>query len=1061
MPKINEAERKTQKHVIALFCPVLQTREAYAVYDLWAAEQPEPYHVWPVAAMLDYVYYGDLHGQVNTNIMTDKLTAWLTSKQGGNHSLNLARKAVAELVKSAGNLQQGLYKANQEVYSLLKYGAKVHENPGEPDKTVYFIDWEHSHNNEFAVAEEVTIKSGSERRPDLVVYINGIAVAVIELKKSTVSVSQGIRQNLSNQSEHFNKPFFTTIQFVMAGNTGEGLRYGTIETPEKYYLEWKNDPANTTAQPQDNISLDILETCRSLPDKLDWQLFSMFQKRRFLDLIHNFVVFDKGVKKVCRHNQFFGVKKAQIKLSRKQGGIIWHTQGSGKTITMVWLSKWILATNPKARVLIVTDRDELDEQMEKVYKGVDEQVYRTRSCDDLVERLDTTDKRLICSLIHKFGVRTNSEATESQTKKSVEQFIKELKAALPVGFKAKGDFVIFVDECHRTQSGLLHEAMKEILPDAIFVGFTGTPLLVRDKKTSIEVFSPGYIHTYKYDEAVADGVVLDLRYEARDIEQIITQQSKIDEYFEAKTRGLNDAAKAKLKSKWGNMQKVYSSRKRLEVIAEDIIADFDIKNRLADGNGNALLVADSIYSACKYYEIFLSRGFRQCAIVTSFVPLEGNLRTEAEDAEGFEKYEVYKKMLNGQSTEDFEAEAKRKFIDEPAQMKLLIVVDKLLTGFDAPPCTYLYIDKSMYDHGLFQAICRVNRLDGEGKDFGYIVDYKQLFGDLADALDKYTSGAFEGYAAEDVDGLIKDRLEEAKKYLDLVLEELDDLCGGVPDPRAEIDFIHTFCGEDGVGGIDDESCSRSREKLYKLVNRLVRAYTAIKGDMSEAGYTSGEEAKIDKQIVFYTALKETIGNASGDFIDLKSYEADMRRLIDTYIKADDSRKLGEFDDFTLLDFVRVQGEQLGGKGKEAAAEAIENNIRKKIVEKILINPKYYEKMSEILDKLIRERREGAVAYEELLAKYVELVKNAETPESNPRYPEPIRRSAALRAFYDNCGEDEALALAIDKAVRESKLADFRHNGFKERPIKQALLKVLNDRDEVERVYNIVVEQGEY
>lgn len=1034
MPRINEAERKTQDRVLAMF------RNETG---------------------LDYGYYGDLHGQVNTNIMTDKLTAWLVSPKGGSYSTSLAEKAVDVLVRTAGNLQQGLYKANQDVYSLLKYGAKVRKNPGEPDKTVYFVDWEHSQNNEYAVAEEVTIKSGNERRPDLVVYINGIALAVIELKKSTVSVSAGIRQNLSNQSEHFNKPFFTTIQFVMAGNTGEGLRYGTIETPEKYYLEWKNDAVNTTAQPLDDVSLDILEKCKDLPDKLDWQLFSMFQKRRFLDLVHNFIVFDKGVKKVCRHNQYFGVKKAQIKLGRKQGGIIWHTQGSGKTLTMVWLSKWILANNPDARVLIVTDRDELDEQMEKVYKGVDEQVYRTSTCADLVGHLDKTDKRLICSLIHKFGVRTNSESSEAQTKKSVEQFIKELREALPAGFKAKGDFVVFVDECHRTQSGLLHEAMKEILPNAIFIGFTGTPLLVKDKKTSIEVFSPGYIHTYKYDEAVADGVVLDLRYEARDIEQIITQQSKIDEYFGAKTRGLNDAAKAKLKSKWGNIQKVYSSRKRLEVIAEDVIADFDIKGRLAGGNGNAMLVSDSIYSACKYYEIFQSKGFKKCAIVTSFVPLAGDLRTEAEDAEEFEKYEVYMQMLNGQTPEDFEAEAKRKFIEEPAQMKLLIVVDKLLTGFDAPPCTYLYIDKSMHNHGLFQAICRVNRLDGEEKDFGYIVDYKQLFGDLANALNKYTSGAFEGYAAEDIEGLIKDRLGEAKKYLDSTLEELDDLCGGVPAPRAEIDFIHYFCGEDGVGGIDDESCSRSREKLYKLVNRLVRAYAEIKGEMADAKYTAAEQAEIDKKVVFYTALKETIGNASGDFIDLKSYEADMRRLIDTYIKADDSRKIGEFDDFTLLDFVFAQGEALGGKGKEAAAEAIENNIRKKVVEKILINPKYYEKMSTILDELIKARRDGAIAYEKLLEHYVELVKKTESPENNPRYPESIRHSGALRALFDNCGEDEALALAIDKAVRESKQADFRHNEFKERRIKQALYRVLSDKDEVERVYNIVVEQGEY
>ena len=1012
-------------------------------------------------ATLGYEYYGDLRHQINSNIITDKLISWLVSPRGGSWSPYLAGKAVDVIVRTAGNLQQGLYKANQEVYSLLKYGAKVREHPGDPEKTVYFIDWKHSQNNEFAIAEEVTIKTNSERRPDIVMYINGIAVAVIELKKSTVSVSQGIRQNLSNQNEHFNKPFFSTIQFIMAGNNSEGLRYGTIETNEKYYLEWKNDTVNTEAQPLDEVSTDILEMCKQLPDKLDWQLFSIFHKRRFLDLIHNFIVFDKGEKKVCRHNQFFGVKKAQMKLAKKQGGIIWHTQGSGKTLTMVWLSKWILANNPNTRVLIVTDRDELDDQMEKVYKGVDEQVYRTNSCADLVDRLNRTDKRLICSLIHKFGVRNNSENNETQARKSIEQFIRDLKANLPHDFRAKGDIVVFVDECHRTQSGLLHEAMKEILPNAIFIGFTGTPLLVKDKKTSIEVFSPGYIHTYKYDEAVADKVVLDLRYEARDIEQIITSQDKIDLYFDAKTRGLNDPAKAKLKSKWGNMQKVYSSRKRLEVIAEDLIADFDIKNRLASGRGNAIIVADSIYSACKYYEIFQSRGFKQCAIVTSFKPLEGKLRTETENAEEFEKFEVYKKMLNEQAVEDFEAEAKRKFIEEPANMKLLIVVDKLLTGFDAPPCTYLYIDKSMHDHGLFQAICRVNRLDGEEKDFGYIVDYKQLFGDLADAINKYTSGAFEGYDAEDIEGLIKDRLTEAKKYLDATLEELHDLCGGVAAPQAEIDYIHYFCGENGVGGIDDESCTRSREKLYKLVNRLVRAYAEIKGDMNDAGYSLTEQADIEKKIVFYTALKETIGNASGDFIDLKSYEADMRRLIDTYIKADDSRKIGEFDDYTLLDFVVAQGEKLNGNSKEGAAEAIENNIRKKVVEKILINPKYYEKMSAILDELIKARREGAIAYEKLLDKYIELVKNAENPENNPHYPESIRHSGALRSFYDNCGNNEALAIAIDKAVRESKQADFRHNEFKERRIKQALFTVLNNKDEVERIYSIVVEQGEY
>jgi len=301
MAKINESERSTQDRVVRFF-------------------QKE----------LNYTYYGNLHSQINTNIIIEKLKAYLT---GRGHSANLSAKAVDALISTAGNLQQGPYKANQDVYSLLKYGAKVKENSGEPDKTVYFIDWEYPDRNIFAIAEEVTIKDKSERRPDLVVYINGIAIAVIELKRSTVSVSAGIRQNLSNQNEHFNKPFFTTIQYVMAGNSSEGLRYGTIETKEKYYMEWKNDTANTAAQPLDGLSLDILEKCGQFPDKLDWQIYSMFHKWRFLDLIHNFIIFDKGEKKVCRYNQYFAIKKAQLRIPKKQGGIIWHTQGSGKTLT--------------------------------------------------------------------------------------------------------------------------------------------------------------------------------------------------------------------------------------------------------------------------------------------------------------------------------------------------------------------------------------------------------------------------------------------------------------------------------------------------------------------------------------------------------------------------------------------------------------------------------------------------------------------------------------------------------------------------------------------------------
>lgn len=1021
---------------------------------------------------LHYTYIGNLKDQENRNIDMDKLMAWLT---GHGYSSAIAARAIDELLKAASNLQEGLYAANREVYQLLKYGAKVKESADDTETTVYFIDWDTPGENLFEIAEEVTVVANNEKRPDLVIYLNGIAVAVIELKKSTVSVSNGIRQNLTNQREMFIQPFFTTMQFCMAGNDTEGLRYGTINTAEKYYLEWKVDGFKEYPEERSEMDVRIEEICATIPNKLDSALFAMFYKARFLNLIHNFLIFDKGQKKVCRYNQYYGIMRAQKRLASGKGGIIWHTQGSGKSLTIIWLSKWLLANIPTARVLIVTDRDELDDQIEKIFKGVYETIVRTKSGADLLARLNSHEDRLLCSLIHKFGKR-GGEATE----KDYEKYIEELKASLPAGFEAKDDIYVFVDECHRTQSGKLHLAMKTIMPKAIFVGFTGTPLLKADKATSIEVFGR-YIHTYKYDEGVADGIVLDLRYEYRDIPQDILSQDKIDAWFEAKTRGLMPRAKARLKQLWGNMQSVYSSRSRLEKIVCDIIFDFETKARLSDGSGNAMLVADDILTACKYYELFQQKNFRKCAVISSYEPRIGDLRTETvsdeEETDAFEKYRIYLQMIGidpdtadasgiSKKVAEYEAAAKKKFVDEPYNMKLLIVVDKLLTGFDAPPCTYLYIDKTMHDHGLFQAICRVNRLDGEDKDFGYIVDYKQLFGDLSEAMEKYTSGAFEGYAEEDVEGLLKDRKAEAQKRFITILEELDELCDGVNTPKEELDYLHYFCGENGVDAENDEAYARSRERLYRLVNSLIRAYSDVKPIMAEIGYSDAEQEKFDKLVNFYVALKSTIGRASGDFIDLKAYEPGMRYLIDNYIVAEDSKIIGDFDDFTLLDFILAQREKLESDGdktkeKESAAEAIENNIRKKVVERIILNPKYYEKMSAVLEQLILERRQGVISYAQLLEKYIELARNVTKPEENESYPEKVRSSAALRALYDNTGNDVDLAVALHEAVLRSKMDRFRNDPVKERRIKRELLKVLKNKDEVERVFKIIAEQEEY
>ena len=480
---------------------------------------------------LEYTYLGDFTERKNSNIETELLTKFLTGK---GYSPVLISRALKELQDAAGDQSVNLYDLNEQTYKKLRYGVKVSESVVQHKITVQFVDWEHPLENDFYIAEEVTIK---HKRPDLVLYINGIAFAVIELKRSTVSMSEGIRQNLTNQRHDMIMQFFATIGLVLAGNDSEGARYGTTGTPEKYYLSWKEDP-----NAKDDVSVKVRDQIEKYPLRLDKNLISLCRKERFIELLHNFIVFDSGVKKTCRPNQFFGNMAARDFVRRHEGGIIWHTQGSGKSLTMVWLSKWIKENISNSRILIITDRDELDVQIEQVFAGVNESIVRIRRGSELIQKINDTSPVMMCSLIHKFGKKSRGKSDESD----YAGFIEELKRSLPENFSPKGDFYVFVDECHRTQSGKLHKAMETILPNATFIGFTGTPLMKKDKETSLEVFGP-YIHRYKFDEAVRDKVVLDLRYEAREVEQNVVRQDRIDAWFEAKTRGLTGVAKAKLK----------------------------------------------------------------------------------------------------------------------------------------------------------------------------------------------------------------------------------------------------------------------------------------------------------------------------------------------------------------------------------------------------------------------------------------------------------------------------------------------------------------------------------
>ena len=1010
---------------------------------------------------LDYTSLGNLEDKVdNSNIEVLQLRQYLSAKGYNSEQIN---KALDKLQTAANNHAQDLYHNNRDVYQLLRYGVPVKVEAGVPTDTVQLIDWQQPEKNDFYIAEEVTVFGNKEKRPDIVLYINGIAVAVLELKNSRVSIGDGIRQSLVNQRPEFIGSFFTTVQFIFAGNDSEGLQYGTIGTPEKFFLTWKEDEADNSGY------------------KLDKYLSKICNKQRFIELLYDFVLFDGGVKKLPRVHQYFSIKAAQEHVRRKEGGIIWHTQGSGKSIVMVMLAKWILENNANARIVIVTDRDELDKQIEGVFKNSGEDIYRTSSGRDLMHQLGQAAPRLLCSLVHKFGKRDVD---------NFEKFIKELESQPS---HAIGELFIFVDECHRTQTGKLHRVMKAMMPGAVFIGFTGTPLLKKDKSTSLEVFGK-YIHTYKFNEAVEDGVVLDLVYEARDIDQRISSQDRIDKWFKAKTKGLNDFQKAELKKKWGTMQNVLSSKSRMEKVVTDIIFDFSDKPRLSSQFGNALLVASSIFEACRYYELFQGTELKgKCAVVTSYNPLTRDITTEDTGANTETDkeyiYNTYNELLKdvkakpGKSkTETYEDAVKKQFTEEPANMKLLVVVDKLLTGFDAPSCTYLYIDKSMQDHGLFQAICRVNRLDTDDKDFGYIVDYKDLFKKVENAVAVYTAELdYDDFKASDCDVLLKDRLKMGRERLDNTLEALELHCEDVKAPKGDLEHIHYFCGNTEI---PEELKAREvqRTALYKATVAFIRAYANIADELEGAGYSESEIERIKNRMKHYVNLREVIRKASGETIDLKAYEADMRHLLDSYIQADDSVVISPFGDMSLIEIIVKSGIAdaindlpAGIKGnREAVAETIENNVRSKIIKDHLLDPAYFEKMSKLLDEIIKQRKEKAVEYEEYLQMIADLANKVATGQADDT-PQQLD-THGKKAIYNNLvdalpanvvAETDSdkkaleLTLEIDKAIINVRGDNWRGNHAKEQIIKDALYQVLKDVPALERIYQIIVQQQEY
>jgi len=992
-------------------------------------------------------------GKKNQVILTEVLEPWLREHnqitfKGQTYSFSEAniRRAVETLRDEP---YQGLIPTSERVYELLTLGTSLRQTIDGDTKSfsLHYIDWQHPERNVYHVTEEFAVErrgSHETRRLDIVCFVNGIPLVVIECKRPDLETESGkafeeaVSQMLRNQRDDEIPHLFAYAQLLLALSVNDAY-YGTAGTPKRFWSLWKEPLEEEALHPAANRPLNEAQKVRlyawrkyadwvrkyfdeqdaageRLPTPQDRTLYALMRPERLLHLLYQFIVYDGGKKKIARYQQYFAVEETIRRVAHlntqgtRTGGVIWHTTGSGKSLAMVMLAK-ALALHPNVKnpkVVIVTDRINLDAQIWGTFKACGKQVVRAKSGKHLAELIRTGKADIITTVIDKFDtVATRENVRDSDA-----------------------NVFVLVDESHRSQYGTTHAKMRQVFPKACYIGFTGTPLLKEEKSTALKF--GGFIHKYTMRQAVEDGAVAPLLYEGR-MPELAVDQDAIDTWFERVTEGLTPEQKRDLKHKFSRTKEISQADQRIQQIAYDIS---DHYRRNLQGSGfKAQLATSSKTMALKYKRYLDDFGMVTSEVIIS--PPDTREGHEEVDGPLPEMESFWKQMMARYgSEENYNREIKEDFGREEG-IEILIVVDKLLVGFDEPRNTVLYVDKPLKEHGLLQAIARVNRLF-EGKDFGYIIDYRGVLGELNEAMETYN--ALEGYDVEDVAGTITDVSAEIAQ-LPQRHSELWDVFKRVEN-KQDVEALQQFLAPEDV-----------RQKFYDALTAYARTLKVALSAVSFHEETPLAQVETYKRdLRFFHNLRIAVKQRYAEAIDYKDYEQRVRKLLDSHIQSSDVATIVESVDIFDVEAFQAEVEKLGTSA--AKADTIAHRVKRTVTEQMEKDPAFYEKFSRLIEETIEAYRQGRISEVEYLEKAAEILHNVQAGRDRDR-PEKLYRYRDASAYYGVIHEPLAqytvdvpgidmddlianVAIRLERIIEERKIRDWTTNLDVQREIKRAM-----------------------